>query len=408
MARNSTTTLSFWQRSARQPEVRCDVAVVGGGIIGVSTAYWLTRADSDLSVCLLEAGRLASGATGRNAGFLLQGTATNYAADIDDHGREVARKLWQFSRENRDLVASELSLRSFEFEPSGSLTVAGSEDEEVRLRACVSRMRADGFPAAFIPSDEVNRRIMARGFSGGLYVASGAMVNPVLLTRHIAERSGARLLENHRVIELKGESGEVVLETPERTIRARRVVLAVNAYLPQLVPDLSRYVRPVRAQMLSLEASLPRWLQLPVYSHEGYYYIRQRPEGQILLGGARHLHALEERGYVDEVTDPLQTDLVRYLHHHFPQTAGLRIADRWSGTMGFSPDGIPVAGELPRFPGSVWAAGFTGHGMGYGFRFGRMLAEMARGHLGAEGAELFAADRFPDRQPILRSAPAGE
>lgn len=405
MAKNGPiVTMSFWQRNARQPEIRCDVAVIGGGIIGASTAYWLSRSDADLSICLIEAGHVASGATGRNAGFLLQGTATNYATDIDDHGRDVARRLWQFSRENRDLILNELSVRSFEFEPSGSLTVAGSAEEELRLRACVSRMRADGFPAAFIPADEVNRRITARGFYGGLYVASGAMVHPVLLTRHIVERSGARLLEHHRVTELAGEPGDVVIETPERTIRARRVVLAVNAYLPQLVPDLARFVRPVRAQMLSTEASLPRWLQLPIYSHEGYFYVRQRPEGQILLGGARHLHPLEERGYSDEVTAGLQHDLETYLHHHFPQTAGLRIMNRWSGTMGFSPDGIPVAGELPHLPGSIWAAGFTGHGMGYGFRFGRMLAEMARGNTSADGSDLFAASRLPAREPLLRSS----
>lgn len=398
----STTTLSFWQRIAREPELRVDVAIVGGGIIGVSTAYWLAKSDPDLSIGLLEAGRLASGATGRNAGFLLQGTATNYATDIQEHGRERARRLWQFSRENRDLIASELSTRSIEFEPSGSLTVAGSPEEEANLRACVSRMRADGFPAAFIPSDEVNRRITARGFGGGLYVASGAMINPVLLTRHIAERSGVRLLEHHRVTEIRGEGGDVTLHTPERIVRARRVVLAMNAYLPQLVPDLGRFVRPVRAQMLATEPSLPRWLQLPIYSHEGYYYMRQRPAGEILLGGARHLHELEERGFSDETTDELQKDMIAYLHEHFPQTRGLRIASRWSGIMGFSPDGLPVAGELPGFPGSLWAAGFTGHGMGYGFRFGRMLAEMARGNCSADGSDLFSADRIPERRPILR------
>jgi gamma-glutamylputrescine oxidase len=396
-------TLSFWQRSARQQDLVCDVAVVGGGIIGASTAYWLKRMDADVSVALVEAGTIASGATGRNAGFLLQGTATNYALDIEEHGRETAKRLWHFSRENRDLIASELSPSAFEFEPSGSLTVAGSREEEDRLRACVSRMRADGFPAAFIPSDEVNRRITARGFFGGLYVASGAMVNPTLLTRHITERSGARVLEHHRVVEVRGEAGDVILETPQRRVRASRVVFALNAYLPVLFPDLGRFVRPVRAQMLMTEVSLPRWLQLPIYSHEGYYYVRQRPEGQILVGGARHLHQLEERGYGDEVTDALQQDLEKYLHHHFPQTAGLRIVNRWSGTMGFSPDGIPVVGEVPRIKGSLWATGFTGHGMGYGFRFGRMLAEMARGNTSAEGSDLFNASRLPEREPLLRS-----
>lgn len=62
--------------------------------------------------------------------------------------------------------------------------------------------------------------------------------------------------------------------------------------------------------------------------------------------------------------------------------------------MGFSPDHLPIVGELPAIPGSIWAAGFTGHGMGYGFRFGRMLAEQLTGAGEPDGLDLFTADRF--------------
>lgn len=394
MARAGTTTLSYWQRGTRQADARCDVAVVGGGIIGASTAYWLKRVEPELDVAIVEASRLASGASGRNAGFLLQGTASDYASDMEEHGTEKARRLWHFSQENRDLILQELTPRSFEMEASGSLTVAGTLDEDARLRRCVSRMRADGFPAAYIPSDETNRRLTARGFFGSLYVASGAMLHPVLLVRHIAERSGARTLEGHRVVEIHGEPGAVVIETPIRTIRCRRVILALNAYLPQLLPDLSHLVKPVRAQMLATAPMSTRWLQVPAYSHEGFYYIRQRTDGTVLLGGARHLHMAEERGYADHTTPALQNDLEAFLTGHFPQTNGLAIEQRWSGVMGFSPDGLPVVGEVPELPGSYFATGFTGHGMGYGFRFGRLLAEMTRRGFQATDADLFDSRRF--------------
>lgn len=398
-------TVSLWQRTTRESALDFDVVVVGGGIIGVSTAYWLKREDPKLKVAVVEANRLASGASGRNAGFLIQGTASDYVSDIAEHGWDKARRLWHFSQENRDLMLQELAPRGFEFEASGSLTVAGSAEEDERLRACVSRMRADGFPVAYIPNDETNRRLTARGFYGSLYVASGGMLNPVLLVRQIAEKSGADVLEHHRVLEMRENSGRVTLETPQRAITCSAVVLALNAYLPQLVPDLGRYVRPIRAQMLATKPVAPRWLQVPAYSHEGYYYIRQRPDGGILLGGARHLHALEERGYTDETTPALQTDLERFMHHHFPQTRGIEIAQRWSGVMGFSPDGLPVVGEVPRLPNSHFATGFTGHGMGYGFQFGRLMADIHRRGLGATEADLFDCSRFADeRRSSLRVA----
>jgi gamma-glutamylputrescine oxidase len=387
-------TLSFWQRAAREPTLEADYLVVGGGIIGASTAYWLARINPEARVVLIEKHRLAAGATGRNAGFILQGVGTDYLADIETFGHERARRLWQFTRENRDLIETELRARAFSFEASGSLIAGGTSEEAQRLRAAVPRMRADGAPVAFVPADETNRRIMSRGFHGALYVPSGAVVDSVHLVRHIASSAKVQVLEHHPFLEMKAAEGGFRVETPGRAIQARAVVFALNAYLPRLFPDLGRYVRPVRAQMLSTAPMLPRWLPVSVYSHEGFYYLRQVPAGNLLLGGARHLHEAGEVGFDDETTLALQRDLQAYLVHHFPQTEGLAVTSRWSGVMGFSPDRLPVVGKVPGHEGAVWAAGFTGHGMAYGFRFGRMLAEVAMGRRDAEGLDLFTADRF--------------
>lgn len=389
-------TLSIWQRGSREADVQGDVLVVGGGIIGCATAYWLRQLRPGLEVLVADTGRVAGGASGRNAGFLLQGTSTDYMTDVATHGPDRTRRLWHFTRENRDLVFSELRGRAFDLEASGSLTVAGAEEEDERLRGCVKRMRADGAPVAYIPPDETNRRLVSQGFHGSLYVPSGAMLNPVSLVRHIAERSGARVFEHHAVVGLEAREGGVLVETPVRRFRCQRVVLALNAYLPALYPELGRYVRPVRAQMLATEPMQPRWLQLPAYSHEGFFYVRQLPGGTVLVGGARHLHLKEEVGYVDATTPTLQQDLEHYLHTYFPQTRGLKAVQRWSGVMGFSPDHLPVFGEVPGLDGSYWAAGFTGHGMGYGFRFGRLMAELVCGVDRPDGYDLFSAERFTD------------
>ncbi|MDX1546720.1 MAG: FAD-binding oxidoreductase [Rhodothermales bacterium] len=398
-------TLSFWQRNDREADADCDVAVVGGGIIGCATAYWLRRFRPALRVALVEGGRLASGASGRNAGFLLQGAAFDYVTDRERYGAERARRLWHFTRQNRDLIASELRPRVFALEASGSLAVAGTEAEDARLRAAVRWMRADGAPVAYIPPEETNRRLVGRGFYGALYVPSGAALHPARLVRHLAATSGAAVYEQHRVVALDEAGGRYVLETPVRRLWAGQVVLALGAYLPLLVPELGRYVRPVRAQMLATVPRPPRWLQLPAYTHDGYFYLRQTPDGTLLAGGARHLHADAEVGYEDATTPALQADLEAYLHHHFPQTQGLAVRHRWSGTMGFSPDHLPVVGAVPGLPGCHWAAGFTGHGMGYGFRFGQLLAEHVLGRPHPEDFDLFTADRFERARPTrLRTA----
>ncbi len=224
-------------------------------------------------------------------------------------------------------------------------------------------------------------------------MTSGGTLNPAALVRHIAERSGATLLEHHLVAGVQHWGKRLVLETRARRLVADRVVFALNAYAPRLLPALGAYVRPVRAQMFATERVLPRWLSQPVYSHEGYFYVRQHPSGSVLVGGARHLHASGEVGYADTTTELLQADLEAYLRHHFPHAAGARIERRWSGVMGFSPDGLPVIGAVPGLDGAFFACGFTGHGMAYGFRAGRLLAERVW-DLPAPDADLFDPARF--------------
>ncbi len=397
-------TLSFWQQRNREAEIACDVAVVGGGLIGCATAYWLRRLRPKLEVVVVEAGRLASGASGRNAGFLLQGTSDDYITALQLYGPERTRRLWNFTRENQRLITSQLKPEAFDLEASGSLTVAGSRKEAERLADGVPRMRADGSPVAFLPPDEANRRLSGQGFHGALYVPSGCMLNPAALVAYVAAQSRALVLEDHPVCEVQETGEDVLLETTVRRVRAAQVVLAVNAYLPRLIPSLSRFVRPVRAQMLATEPLLPRWLPLPAYSHEGYFYLRQHDDGSLLLGGARHLHHDVERGYEDATTPALQADLERYLHHHFPQARGAHVQQRWSGVMGFSPDRLPVLGAVPGLVGSYWAAGFTGHGMGYGFRFGRLMAEVVLGFPRPEELDLFTEARFLKESEPVRLA----
>lgn len=377
-------TVSHWQAdapgvaTAGEPPSRCDVAVVGGGIAGASTAHWLRQLESDLDVVLVERGRLASGASGRNAGFLLQGTDADFARTAEERGAEVARRLWQFTQENRDGLVEALGGAEVEMVPSGSLTAAGDEAEDARLRRAADLLRADGVEAEYLPPNEANREIGSAGFFGALRVAGGAALHPVRTVRALAKQSGARVVEHCAVQSAEPSGDGVRLVTSGGTLEAGRVVLALNAYLPRLVPLLAEHVRPVRAQMLAT-APQPHALGLPVYSHEGYFYIRQLPTGEVLLGGARHLHREAEVGYEDAATAPLQADLEAYLHRHFPAFAGADVARRWSGTMGFSSTGLPRFGTVPGVDQAWWVGGFTGHGMGYGFRMGRTVAAAVSG-----------------------------
>lgn len=392
-------TVSFWQQAHRQTSMAYDVAVVGGGIVGCATAYWLHRHDPSLRVAILEAHTLGAGASGRNAGFVLQGTASDYLTDVERYGERTARRLWRFTRANRDLLASELKGSAFGWTSDGSMTVAGDEAEEERLRASVARLRAAGAPVVYLEPKKANDRLHATGLHGGLYVTTGAAVDPLRLVRHLAEASEADVHEHLPVHSIRWNVKDgALLDTPDVRVWAQRVVLAVGSSLPSLVPSLSAWVRPVRAQMLATAPAETPSIPMPVYSHRGGFYVRQGDDGHVLVGGGRHQHREAEETNVDSTTPAVQATIERYLHTHFPWTAELSIQHRWSGTMGFSPDGRPVVGPVPEHSASVFATGFTGHGMGYGFRMGRLLAQRVCGSGRPEEYDLFSVSRFEEQE----------
>lgn len=387
-------TVSYWQQTAADEPRQFDHIVVGGGIVGVSTAYWYRKLHPEKSIAILESRVLGAGASGRNAGFVLQGTATDFLSDIERYGEDVAGRMYRLTSRNRDLIESELDGDTIEFRASGSIIAAGSVEEDERLVASVGPVRAAGGRVIHLTKRETARRLQSVGFEGSLLVSTGASVNPVKLLLEVARKSGATVVENRTVDTVEENRDGVTVRVGSESYLASSVTVALNAYLPRLFPQLGKFVSPVRAQMLATEPVAQISIGYPVYSHNGYYYLRQTSRGNLLVGGARHLHREAEVGYDDRTTSELQADLENYLRTYFPTTESPEIVQRWSGVMGFSPDGLPTIGHLPGLPGpNYWAAGFTGHGMSIGFLAGRTLAELASGKEGLLEMDLLSADR---------------
>ncbi|MBX3365400.1 MAG: FAD-binding oxidoreductase [Phycisphaeraceae bacterium] len=350
-------TVSLWRRIDRRPRVQTDVIVIGGGICGLSAGIELRS--RGVGFLVLERGAVGSGASTRNAGFLMRGAAENYSLAIRDYGRTLARTVWRWTEENLALLRRDGVEQLPSFAPRASCLLALEPEEHAELQQSIGQMREDGFDVDWIDrGDDVVWR-NARPL-GGLINPHDAVVNPAELIAMLASRLRGNIREQQEVFEITPTDEGVRVGVADAVYVAPRVLLCTNAYTASLVPQLAGAVTPRRGQMLAVHApgvSLP----FAYYANRGSEYFRQAGHETIVVGGCRTYHADVEIGTEDVTTPLIQTALERFAAAILG--ANHRILARWAGAMGFSPDGLPLIGPIQGLPGAYFCGGFTGHGM---------------------------------------------
>jgi gamma-glutamylputrescine oxidase len=330
---------------------RADVVIVGGGITGVALLDHLRGRDID--AVLLEREHVASGASGRNAGFLLAGVAENYSRAVSLHGRDVAAAVWVFTAENHRLTAAIAAGFDAGYRCGGSLTVALDDEEAASLEEAATLLAEDGFAAELVAPDVVP------GATRALFNPTDGEVDPVRLVHGMAAAHPGRIFEHHQALAVEDGQNTAVVRLAEGAIEATAVLLATNAWTSQLLPSIP--IRPVRAQMLATAAAGRRF-GVPVYAEWGHRYWRQRADGVVLVGGFRHRALAEEVGLDATPTGTVQRFLDGQLRDLGVDAA---VTHRWAGIMGFSEDGLPLLGLAPGCRRIHVCGGYTGHGLGF-------------------------------------------
>ncbi len=394
-------TSPYWLDAAKpisaplSGRVEVDVAVVGAGLCGAAAAFAL--ADAGVSVGWVDKGLLAHGASGRNAGFLLQGTAERYSRAVAVMGRDRARLVHQVSRDNHAAMKSAIDRLAIDcgYMRRGALQLACSVEEEADLLESATMLRADGFSAELREGAALEAVYRDAGFTVGVHITDDGELDPARFVKGLALASmarGARLFEASPVRAIEAPSpGDACLYTEGGELHAQLVLLCVNAWAGEMIPFYKGKVDPVRGQMLATAAAPPLF-GCPVYADHGFDYWRQDEHGRVVLGGWRNLDTEGEVGTSELLHPVIQRRMEEFLHR-FPAMRSVPVTHRWSGTMGFSVDGLPIVGPVAGLPGALGAVGFTGHGFGFAYACGQALAELVtegRSHV----AEVFSSRRF--------------
>lgn len=333
-----------------------DVAIVGGGIAGIASAYFLARAGA--RVVVLEGRGIAAGASGRNAGFLLAGVAENFVAASRRYGDENAWRIWRLTKRTQALVRSLVAEHGIacELRWNGSDQIAGDDAEWSEIEESARRLAARAVPVTLDPA----RRAATYADDGDLH--------PVKWVRGLARAAadaGARIHEGTVVTGVA--NGEA--RTAGGVVAAGAVLLCTNAYTAHLA---ATRVRPVRGQMLATAPTDPVF-ERPAYAHRGYRYWRQTADGRVVVGGWRDTAVEQEVGEDETPTGNVQRHLDDFLRAN---GVTAEVTHRWAGTMGFSHDALPYVGQTA--PRLFVCGGFTGHGMAFGPASAEMVAALLR------------------------------
>jgi glycine/D-amino acid oxidase-like deaminating enzyme len=337
-------------------DLSAETCVVGLGGSGLACILRLLELGD--AVVGIDASQVASGAAGRNGGFLLAGLAAFYHDAVRQHGHDRVHRLYQRTVREIERMAAETPDAVAR---TGSLRIAYDDEEFEDCHRQLDTMRADHLPVQPYEGPE----------GQGLLLPTDGMFHPVERCRTLARQAldgGARLFEHSPALEVSAR----VVRTPGGAIHCRRVVVAVDGRLEAVLPELAGRVRSARLQMLGTaptdEVALPR----PVYTRWGYDYWQQLPDGRVILGGLRDQAGDTEWSGEADPTPEVQAGLELMLRRRVGVRAPVR--HRWAGIVGYTADGLPVVDQVR--PG-VWAiGGYCGTGNVIGALCGRGVAEV--------------------------------
>lgn len=396
LARDSTRRGVHFPKLTNDLDV--DVAIVGGGITGAALAWRF--ADAGIRVALVEAERIGRGSTAASTALLMQEPDEDLVQLTKRYGRSRAHRIWQLSLEaTRDLVTALTRLRiQCDLSRRDSVYYAIDAHGARTLRA-EHRHRATAGLASQWLTGAVLKRLLRFDAAGGIRTSGNAQVDPfkacVGLMR-AAGHAGARIFERSAVERIRPSRHDIVVTTRRGRIRADRVVIATGYATPYFKLLLARF-RMLNTFVVATRPLTPSERRRvgpgPVMiwdTERPYHYARWTRDHRLILGGCDRpaVTGRGRRAALDAGARAVHADFTRL----YPALAGIDIDCRWEGLFATTPDNLPYIGPHRRYPRQLFALGYGGNGMTFGFLAAKLLLDWYRGERSADHA-LFAFSR---------------
>ncbi|MGI9408627.1 MAG: NAD(P)/FAD-dependent oxidoreductase [Hyphomicrobiaceae bacterium] len=383
MSKNNA--ISLWDISAEEPildhppkgEIRTDLAIVGGGFTGLSTA--LHAAEKGLDCHVLEAKQIGYGGSGRNVGLVNAGLwlpPQDIQAEIgEERGSEFVRVLGEmpayvFSLIERHQIRCEAT-------QSGTIHAAHAPAGYNDLARRAEEWQRLGAPVELLDAAETAEKTGSNRFHGGLLDRRAGTINPMGYVRGLARaatNAGAKISTGVTVTALRREGDGWLLATNGPSVRARRVVLGTNAYSDKLWPGLQKTFTMIHYFQFATEPLGERAAHI-LPERQGLwdtgtimFSLRRDRSDRILIGSMGKVVGSKDGGLSYRWAQ-------RNLKRLFPELGKVAFDEAWHGQIAMTPDHLPRIHRLAE--GLYTPIGYNGRGITTGTMFGRAMAELA-------------------------------
>ncbi|MGQ0383899.1 MAG: NAD(P)/FAD-dependent oxidoreductase [Gammaproteobacteria bacterium] len=373
-----------------------DVAVVGGGITGLSAALAMARRGARVAV--LESRHIGWGASSRNGGMVLTGLKLGAAALIGRYGAQLAQRLFQASLLAVNAVETLVHAERIDcdFRRDGHLALASKPAHFQRFQDA-ARLLAQEFnhEVQLVGRDELHREIGSAVYFGGLVDPLSGSIHPAKYVSGLARAAlaaGANLHEATEVERIERHGQKWRLRTGRGALEAAELVVATSGYTGAVTGSLRRKIIPIGSYVIATEP-LPEKLagelsprgRMMYDSRHFLHYFRLTPDRRLLFGGrARFVPETESTERQSAIL------LRRGMLQVFPQLRDAATEYAWGGTLDFAFDTMPHVG---RTDGLHYALGYAGHGVALATHLGTQVGEALCG--GGSSATPFAEIPFP-------------
>ncbi len=377
------TNWSYWEQ---ETFFNYDVIVIGSGIVGLTAAVALKNLKPKISIAILESGFLPTGASTKNAGFACFGSVSELieqekvcgAAELNN----LIAKRWNGLLTLRKLLGN----AAIDYQNNGGYELFKTEDK-LLYQECQSKITYFNHLIKNVVNHQAtfkinNQKINTFGFKGvnaiiknslEAQIDTGKMMQALL---NKAAAVGINIFNNCKVIKIETNTNNPVLITNNGNFKAKKIIIATNAFAKTLVPNLE--IVAGRGQVLITKPIANLKLKGTFHYQKGFYYFRNIAN-RILIGGGRNLAFKTEETTKFGTTTLVQNALKKLLSDVILPNTPFKIDYNWSGIMAFGSSLTPIVKQIQ--PHVFCAVRCNGMGIAIGSQTGQEIAEMVANEL---------------------------